>query len=369
MSSILTFLFGLFLFIAASYFRLRIYLPKKAEENKFVTSMKLGRIKAIVRAGRIVGYLANLPEGFDIDEETGRVVTLGKDASGKFIPVNSGVKNANFKSLAWKLFGVRMIWFDSVYEFKIQTYVERGENLEKITETATSLYFQGSYLDQISGHETLDGQQVGMRFRVTLQTCHAALTLKDKSFLERILDAVKSALREFIQAREIDELLAVKYEGSLLDLGTSSDFMDLIKLLNTTGAGNPGIMDTLGQEIIGINVLDIMPTPEYLAVYKAKKMASKNGEAEIEKSRLNIEVQTNNAKAVTEEAKGRAAAIHEVTDAEVKRLKDLAAAVGSPEAAAQIEVARHLSGFQGTTLVLGNGVNLAIPTPSKGGTP
>lgn len=348
----ITFLIGLVCLLSVVYFALRIMTIQlaKREGTKalFFITMKLGRIKRRVRNGKIIAYFANLQGmGHHINEKTGEILD-GEE----------GILEGNNGSFWWRFFGVRWIGLDSVFVSPIEKYNLKGDasgKLEKVTEIAESLYFQGSYMDILLDAESKGGIKVDMTFRVMLETVHAGKTSMFKFFLPLVLDPIKGKQRDFIASKTPNQLLSKQYAGKLKS-SANEEFVALILSLNRgVPGGNPGLEETVGQSIKSINVLEIGISEEDLHAIEAKKKAELAGNAQIVESEKAIIVAKNKATAAIEEARGKAEAKKLVTDVDVSVLaRKVEAMKGDVDAYARVASSDALGQFQGNSLVVGN---------------
>jgi hypothetical protein len=350
----IVFLIGLVCFCFSVHLILRVTFTKlsqrEGKESFLVTTMKLGRIKFRVRGLNIVQYFANTKGlGKHIDEKTGDMLE-GEESFWE----------GNASSFLWRFYGVRWIGLDSIYTFPIEKYNLKGDvnsELEKVTETAESLYFNGSYLDKTVDAEAKGGLKVTLTYRVGIETVHAGKTIQFRFFLPRVLDPIKAGTRDFVASKEAMELIAAQYEGKLTSQDNSG-FINLIQSLNDGAIGNPGIVETIGQKIVSINVLDIRIDPETQKLLEAKKNATLRGEALVEETRLAVLQAKNTADRAIEEARGtsEAAKLNKGVDVHILKGK-VDAMQGDTRSLALME---GLGKFGGNNLVLGGNTGVIL---------
>ena len=268
MNDTLLWILGIGMFLFAIYLWLRIQTVKWAEQNKFFMSPAFGRIKARIRAGKIVQYIANL-KGLKvhIDEETGEIF---HDKKEKFI-----------WSFWWQFFGVRFIGLDTAHEYSIEvTEVDdKGKEIKK-TVTAHSLHFSGSYTIISLENESSEGARIGFVYRVQLETVHAGRCLKFKNnWTEVFRSPTKAVARDFAGCHKVREMLQKQNE---FHPETETGFVEVMMTLNNGKVGNPGLIDTLGQKITAINLISIFIEDESIAkALLQKEIAIESGDAKI----------------------------------------------------------------------------------------
>lgn len=363
-ANIVFFFVGVTLSVMATHVLLKIVLIalafREGTDAFLVTSVKPGRIKFRSRAGRIVKYLANLKsnEGLNhiINERTGEIF----EGRGE---------GENESSLLWKLYGVRWIGLDSVLTFKIEKYDLKGESeLEKVTQLAESLYFDGSYLDEAKGLETNDGLSISLTYRVNIQTTHAGRTIRFKYFLPLVLDPIKAKIRDFVASKEIFQLIGQQYEWKLKE-GDTTNFLDSILQLNDTTEGSDttepklGLRDYVGQKIISINIMSVGLDQKTKDLIERKKQESIEGKARIERAKNDIKVSEKEAKAKIIKAEAEAKAIELKAKAESEGMKlKLTALNGDTGSLSKIAVGESLRDSKVTTLVTGGDSSVILPT-------
>lgn len=361
--SLLVFVLGVIAIYFAGDALLKVVLINLASREKekafLVISMKQGRIKFRVRAGRIVQFLANL-QGLkkNIDEETGIIDDEDKQPNG------------NEKNWLWKRYGVRWIGLDSVFTFPIEKYDLKGgtkDELEKKSETAESLFFRGSYLDSLPDAETMGGQKVTVIFRIGIETTHAGKTIQYKYFLPLILDAVKSCLRDFVASKEALELFQLQNEGKLSDK-ENSGLVSLIFSLNNGTEGNPSLEESIGQRITSINVIQIKFDEETQKLIKRKNDANITGDALIAEAKKRVEIAKEEGQEKINRAAGEAEAIRLKGKAEADAIRfKVEALSGNTDALSRISIGDSLGRFAGKTLVIGGNNPVIIPADDGSG--
>ena len=346
---------SLAVFLVTVYLILRVKTVDWAAQNRFFISPAFGRIKARVRAGRIVQYVANLKGlGVHIDEETGKI----------------GDGERVVWSFWWWIFGVRFIGLDSVHEYDIEvTEVSKDGQVTTKTVRAHSLHYSGSYPMVVTKAESFEGAKIGLRFRLTLRTIHAGECLKFKSnWISVARSAVKSATRDFVGKHKVRQLLAMQNELHLEDEG---GFVELIKSLNTSEVGNPGLIETLGQEIISVNLESVDIEDESVAKSLIEQeVAIEHGKGEIALARKEAE------KTVIEANAALAKSLKEI-QAEKARglakndvLRDQAEALGGPDGLVAIrkwEAIGGLKELKGTLVLGGKDTSIIVPTSRQEG--
>jgi len=252
------------LFITVLYYVAKLIITRMAEQKNFFVTVKMGRIVAIKRAGRIVRYIGNLlGTGFHINEET------GKREPGE----------AKITSLLWFLFGVRWLGLDEVYTYNFEILeIDNGGN-EKITPaTAESIYSTGSYLVTIDHAETSEGIPIKLVARFNLDTIDAGKSLKFPNWLIIVKDPIKSAMRDFVGSNKIANILKTKYEGEPEKTTDINDKqLELLKLiLNLNNdEGNINLVELVGQHIRSFHITQIIIQDER---YKERIQAPANAE-------------------------------------------------------------------------------------------
>jgi hypothetical protein len=329
--SILGILYGLYLLG-------RVFVPKLAEKDNFVSSPKLGRGKAIKRSGRIVKFISNFAgKGKHVNQKTGKVEPGEEEPKGFW----------------WKLFGVHFIGLNDVYKYNIATKAtevivnEKGDTEIVYTmDVASSIYLEGAYtLTTLC--LTKDGIRLRRVIELGLETTDLGKALSlPKSWTIPVFTTVLGADRDFVGARNASALIASQNEGTTTIDGTeikNSGYVALVLSLNTDTNGNVPLSEICGQRIKWVNVTDMdFADPKakeaYMAPFVANQEAQKvvaeaNAYAAAKKVRTDADLAAakNVAEAIT--LKGEAEAI-------VYELKHIA--LGSkPEATAEVLVAEQ----------------------------
>jgi len=179
---------------------------------------------------------------------------------------------------------------------------------------------------------------------------------------------VKSATRDFVGKHKVRQLLAMQNELHLEDEG---GFVELIKSLNTSEVGNPGLIETLGQEIISVNLESVDIEDESVAKSLIEQeVAIEHGKGEIALARKEAE------KTVIEANAALAKSLKEI-QAEKARglakndvLRDQAEALGGPDGLVAIrkwEAIGGLKELKGTLVLGGKDTSIIVPTSRQEG--
>ena len=269
------------------HFVLRLITMTLAPHDIFFSSPKLGRIKARVRNGRIVGFIAHLkgiqgeiprldPNDSDayhtgpvhIDEETGKILN-GEERIG---------------GLWWKWYGVRFIGLDDIFKYKIEVATKQPDGtIKKDTVTADSLFFSGTYPMSIEEAETSDGIRGGLKFQITLQTTHAGESLKYKDWLDVVRNPILAIARDYVANESVEDLLKAKNELSSLKTG----FIGCMKSLNSDSSGNKSLDFRVGQRVVAASITSVDFKDAVAKSMEAKKIAE--GEAAAKRTSYEVD--------------------------------------------------------------------------------
>jgi hypothetical protein len=342
---------GVALIIISLHVIIKTILVNLAKKDQFLTSPDIGRIKAQLRSGRIIRYIGNL-EGLDrhLNEKTGEI-SYGKTW-----------KHWWSEPLLWKIYGVRFIGLDSIRHYKINILKKEidpktGEiKIETEEKDASSIHLQGSYYRLVSKIATLETPEVNILLSFTTETVHAGESLKYVDWIKVVNRAIDSFTREFIAHVPLTEVNKIKAEiGTTSDITISNFVTELKETLNNSKiGGNPSLEETVGQEIIAVNIemidfVDKTVQEEAQAEEMAKrKMAARIAISEGEKTI----------------ALNEAAAKESLGGAENKILKGKLEAVRDTETLAQItkwENVGKLNTLNGTLIIGEKGSDQKTP--------
>jgi hypothetical protein len=284
---------GIALMIISLHVVVKTILVNLAKKDNFFTSPKIGRIKAQVRAGRIIRYIANL-KGLNkhIEEKTGRI--------------GYGETWGRWWSPLWMIYGVRFIGLDSIKRYNIDIVnkeINPTTGEIKITteeKEAGSIHFQGSYHRLISRVATLEMTEVNVLLSFTTETVHAGRSLKYASWIDVVNRAIDSFTREFIAHVPLTEVNKIKAEME------AGGFVTQLKetLNDSKVGGNPGLKETVGQMVIAVNIemIDFVDKSVQEAA-QAEEKAKRNIAGRIAESEGEVEIAKNEAWA--KETRGR----------------------------------------------------------------
>jgi len=322
---------GMFMFALAMHIIARISFAKLAAAKILFVSPKLGRIVLIERSeGRLKRYIGNL-RGFDkhVQESTGHV--------------EDGEEKRPGWDLLWHIYGVRFIGLDTVYEYDIKvdelTYDESGKPvLTRVVKKATSIHYQGYYYQLLKNIAVGGNSEVNMLLGLNLETVHAGHSLKYKQpdWVETYMGKSASLFREIVEAIPLDKINKIAAERNGGPTTTSVARL-MINTLGTDTEGNPSTTTTVGQRLIGLNII----TVDFV----------KGGiQQAMEQTSLNEEL----AKAAVAQAEGlrlvaekNAAAIELVGGAENRVLEGAVKAAGDGDKLARIERSRSIGKLDG----------------------
>jgi regulator of protease activity HflC (stomatin/prohibitin superfamily) len=359
---------------------LRIVIAEMAKERLFFTSPNIGRIQQRIRAGRVVSYIANLKgltekvkekdasgnevevvKYIDIDEEAGTVIFVNK-------PI--------WRGFCWKVYGARFIGLDDIQAYDLEiTKINPDNSVKTELVTAHSLHYSGIYpviLEGDEAPETKEGTPINIRLRITTRTRHAGHCLKYKSqWLKKLESAVKSALRDFIGIKELRALLVMQNEKpTTADAG----LVGFIRSLNTSEAGNSGLIDTLGQEIVDVNLESIKIPPEVEKALKQKQLAEETKAAELAQATKDNDIAEVKKKTTITNADAEAEKIRRIGIANNEILRGQFNAVGGTDGVvglAQWEALKDIRQLNGTLVINSGGDQktplIINPTHSKKG--
>jgi len=331
------------------HFVLRIMTMILAPKDILFSSPKLGRIKARVRNGKIVGYIAHL-KGLigelptagggtytglvHIDEETGKILAGPEE----------------IRNFWWTFYGVRFIGLDSIYYYKTKkrTTDDKGKIMKEEEVTARSLHFSNVFPMSSKEMETKDGNRADLNYTYTLQTTHAGESLKYNDWLMVVEAPVKGTVKDYVSGSDIQELIAFKNE-----LSTSSDsFVNCLKKLNNDVVGNVSLHRRVGQRIIAGSLTDVGFKDVMADALEAKKIAEEQGQAIIATAKATADAQV-------EEARGYKVLETTKNEMRTERAKSFAGPGGNLAASLEQSerMSKAISEHKGT-LVLGQ----AMPT-------
>ncbi len=279
---------SLVMFVYGLYLWGRILIPKWAEKDIFFSSPKLGRIKARRRNGRIISFFDNLVgKKKHVNPDTGKIEETEVTPKGFW----------------WRLYGVRFIGLDDVYQYKIATGAVENMNseLEYTEDVASSIFLEGLYPLTVM-LMTQDGVRLKVKLQLTMSTVNAAKALSlPISWTKPVFAAVIAASRDFFGARKTETLITSQNEGKTIvdeKIIEHSGFVDLILSLNKQEDGNISLGDICGQEIKAINVVDIdFADQETKKAYNAPFTSKRENESIVIKSEAELKAAKNRAKA------------------------------------------------------------------------
>jgi len=348
-----------FVFMFGLYLLGRVFIPILAEQDTFFSSPKLGRVKAICRSGRIIGFIDNLVgKGKYANKITGKIEV------GEFIP----------RGFWWKFFGVYFIGLDQVYKYTvaIEAVEERNGEIKYVEKNASSIFLEGSY--QLTAHfMTCDGICLKIRLHLKLTTLDAAKALSlPVSWTIPVFAMVLGASRDFFGTRSLKKIISTRNEGMNDENEESgighSEYIKEILSLNKPNIGNISLEEMCGQRIDAVNIMDIdFVDSEAKKAFFAPFLAEQNAQTQVKEAEAYASAIHIKSVADKLAAENMACSIMTKGNAEAgvygKKRDNLG---GDSKAAAQIIVAEQQSTMKNlTTLVNGGNSLVSIPTNSK----
>ncbi len=220
------------------YVWLRENLPEMAEKSQLFTTVKKGKIKLVKVAGRVVGYYGNLSDQKKrANRSTGEIVDL----------IDTDLE----ESFWWKYFGVIWIGFGaSVYEYPFEKMDEVDGEIKKIKTIAGSIFLKNRFIVSVEDVKTSDMFTVRLVIQLMVETKNAGLSLNYDNWIHIIEAQVKSACRDFISTQKLRDVTKEQLEKG-------EELFKCVMSLNKSGAGNIGLKDQIGQEIIGFSMMRI----------------------------------------------------------------------------------------------------------------
>lgn len=338
-------LIGVCMFVLAMHIIARIMLTVLASKKILFVSPKLGRIVAIERAkGKLSYYIGNLKGyGKHVDRSTGYVVPEEEYRWWDFL---------------WNVYGVKFIGLDSVHEYDLEIKdVTTDTTSDKPTVTsvvkhAKSIHFQGYYYQELKKVAVGGNSEINLLIGINLETTHAghSLKYKDPDWLARVLGQTSSFTRETFAPIPLSEVNIIRAEKD--NSPTMKSFAkQMIDALNNSVEGNPSLKETVGQMIIGVNIINL----DFV----------KN---EVQEAVENTELNRQKAAAAVAEAEGRRQVAEKDADtitlrgtAENTMLAGKAQAVGGGDRLAAIERAISIGKLTGLQVLNEGGGNPPQP--------
>jgi len=242
-----------------------------ADKKILFFSPKKGKIVARKRAGRIIGYYANIEDtGKFIIKETGEIRSIRKwdddkrKRSNKIDPLYPAIKKIQEDSLLWHWLGVFWLGMDSLFSYWFAPNVK-----------AESIFLKNVFPIDIPPCPTKDMGWLSFKGALlTLRTTHAGLSLNYKDGEWRVVaeEAVRSAVRDYIAKLPMEEMLQEQIEGK-------SKLLPYLKKLNKDVGGNLGLPRTIGQYVDAFNIPQEQINAEMEKLMLAKTTELKKGEA------------------------------------------------------------------------------------------
>lgn len=352
---------GILMFLTGVHFIMRIVVVDWAKKRRFFTSPNIGRIQQRIRGGRVVGYLANMKGLTEIinreDEQTGdlfdvRVYLDVDEETGEVIHVDQPI----WRGFWWKLYGVRFIGLDDIQSYDLEvSRIENDGSIIKEVVKAHSLHFSGIYPVILEGREateTVEGIPINLRLRITTRTHHAGHCLKYKSqWLNKLISAVKSALRDFVGKNRLHDLLKMQVENPEND---TLGLVAFIRSLNTGEHGNSGLVETLGQEIVDVNLESIEIEPETAEAMKQEQLTKERMAAELAEAQRMVQIAEENKRRAIIEADAEAERTRRTGAATNEILRGRFNAVGGTDGVvglAKWESLREIKDLKGTLVL------------------
>ncbi len=337
-----------------TYLILRITTMILGNMDVFFSSPKQGRIKAITKSNKTVGFIAHLKglTGELPAENPGDDNYVGPvhidEISGMILPGEEKIWD-----IWWIMFGVRFIGFNTIKQFQTERRTVGADGKPVIESvTASSLHFANTYPFWSDDLETKDGNKGDLGFTISLQTTNASESFKYADFVQVIIPSVQGGASDFVTDNNVKSLLETKNET----INSPKSFIGFMRLLNQDRVGNISLHRKVGQLVTTANLTHKVFEDAIAKALEAAEEAKRIGEAAVDTARLA-------ADAKEQDARGDKA-IKQVDIDILKQKKDIFSQSGGKEAAA-VENGRLLSeaiGKHQGTLVLGQQVMPTLPT-------
>ncbi|HEY0908548.1 MAG TPA: SPFH domain-containing protein [Candidatus Paceibacterota bacterium] len=296
---------------------------KLADYNVLFTRVPEGEIIGITYSEKIGRFMGNMT-GYWIHPRTGQV-----HSNEEAVPDDV--------SLPKDLFGTGIYWLGIppfaqryTYEFHWNKWakpVDPATGLEK-TEYAIiprqaivdSIYFRAQYPVQVNGCETKEGVPLTMTILITVQVDNADTAwfkIKSPGWLSALNGQVTAVLRDWVGGKTLEEINTAQAE--IPSMGHHSEFQLAFFTLNESTVGNLSIKTMLGAGLSGVHFvgysIDEARNPTQ-RISIEKYFASKEGEAAIEKARLEAIAAQETAQKTRTEAEAAAFATEKQGEAE-----------------------------------------------------
>jgi hypothetical protein len=353
-----------------------------AHVDIYFTMVPQGEIVAIMEGDQLSHFIGNIDQHW-VDPKTG-VVTEG-------IAPESVKQPWNFKGIYWMgfwPFARRYTYMFARNKYKKTEGAGTGYEIKGAEDEANSIFWRAQFGIVMTDAETEDGIPITASFVITTETINAQMSLfgnKSTGWLGRVMAATEADLRDFIAKRGLKVISEMQAETGGSGPGQArSDLQTQIELLNRSESGNPGLIETAGQEIKAINFLEYSVSDTLNETQKAvlaRYFADRNAEKiqrDAEAAAEVLRIQENGRLAVAEVIAKTTVTIA-TAEAEAELVKLTARAKGAkllseatssnPHAGTQaiadaIAVKNNLS-----TLILGQGVMPTVavdaPKPEK----
>ncbi len=336
-----------------TYLILRISTMILGGMDVLFSSPKQGRIKAVTKGNRTVGFIAHLKglTGELPAENPGDDNYVGPvhidEVSGMILPGEEKIWD-----IWWIMFGVRFIGFNTIKRFDTERRTVGADGkpvIEKVT--ASSLHFANTYPFWFDDLETKNGNKGDLGFTISLQTTNASESLKYADFVQVIVPSVQAGSKDFVTENTVKSLLETKNET----INSVKSFISFMRLLNQDRVGNISLHRKVGQLVTAANLTHIVFEDAISKALEAAEEAKRQGAAAVKKAKLEADAQV-------QKARGDKATKQVDVDI-LKEKKDIFAQPGGKEAAV-VETSRQLSeaiGKHPGTLVLGQQVMPTLP--------
>jgi len=329
-----------------AYIMLKQKLPKMAEEDRWFTTVKKGKIKALKMAGRITGYYGNLADlGMHVERKTGKVVP-GKDTELE-------------SSELWKEFGVIWLGFGgSVYEYPFRKMEMIDGKVVEVKTNASSIFLKNRFIVSVEDAETKEMVPTKIVAQLITETVHAGLSLNFSNWIGVVEAQVKSACRDFIATVGLRDLTKEQLEKN-------GKLFEYVMTLNNSGTGNTGLPEQIGQKIIGFSVISLEISDESVKeTVQSQELAEERKKGKIADAEGDKRVKIITAQADLEKSKLDAEGIKVTGTARNEILQKTAKLLGKA-GAGNLERSRTIAGaikeFNGKALSLGgNGTSFFV---------
>lgn len=330
-----------------AYIIVKEVIPRMAERDILFTTVKKGRIKALMIGGRIIEYVGNISDQNRwVDPKTGKVHE-GKE------PVQDE-EDVWFKKLLWEKSGV--VWLG--LNGGIFKYFFNGQE-------ASSIYLDNSFELVIDGLESkVRAQKTDIKVQLVLETLDAGRWSNLKDPFSVLKNEILEAIRGWAASNTADEMFAQKTASK----EGKEDLYQEVMGLNIHSPNNPSLEKTVGQRIVNFSMTGVDWSADIKAAMESEEIANKKRLADLQEVKKKAEeiemISAAELKASENKAKGIIEIGRANNDA-LKGMKSVLGKEGATKVAGNQVLAGAIAGFGGKALSLGgNGIPIILSEDS-----